>query len=333
MDALRAGIIYFYVNCKRADGWRIGEKNPVSYPQKINNWQTSGCYNVTMDLNSNLGNIKATAATTLFGETVETKLLSIKDRLGFIPISVWRPDWSITKEWKALIADDGSTRELVGNEMALPGSKYKTSIFNPHLAMMILSAYCPQNARIFDAFAGGGTRAIVAASMGFDYLGVELRGEEVDRIRERGEYLGKKFEIVCGDSTKYEPEPEAFDFSYSCPPYYDLEVYSKLEGDISNASDYGACLDMLHASLNKTNIALKPGSLCVWVVGNFRDKNGYLRHFNGDVINCARNAGFVLHDELIWWGASGAAHQRAGQFEANRKSVRVHEYIIVLKKP
>lgn len=286
-----------------------------------------------MDLNSNLDNIKATKVPTLFGDTVETRLLSIKDRLGFIPISVWRPDWSITKEWKALIADDGSTRELVGDKMTLPGSKYETSIFNPHLAMMILSAYCPQNARIYDAFAGGGTRAIVAASMGHDYVGVEIRGDEVDRIRERGDFLGKKFEIVCADSSFYQIEPETFNFSYSCPPYYDLEVYSNLEGDMSNAATYEEFLELLQASLSVTFKGLGRGSMCCWVVGNFRSKDGSLRHFSGDTARLGIEIGFQLWDEIIWWGASGAAHQRAGQFSANRKSVRVHENIIVFKKP
>ena len=37
-------------------------------------------------------------------------------------------------------------------------------------------------------------------------------------------------------------------------------------------------------------------------------------------------------NELIFWGASKCASQRCGQFEANRKSVRVHEYIIIFKK-
>lgn len=285
-----------------------------------------------MDLTSNLDNIKTTEATTLFGDTVETKLTSIKSRLGFLPISVWKPDWTITKEWKALIADDGSTRKLVGDKMALPGSKYETSIFNPHLAMMILSAYCPQNAKIYDAFGGGGTRAIVASTMGHDYLGVELRGDEVDRIRERGELLGLKFEMVCGDSTKYVIEPNIYDFSYSCPPYYDLEVYSELEEDISNAGTYDDCLEMLRQSLEITFRGLKAGGLCVWVTGNFRRPDGALRHFNGDVIRLAQSVGFTLHDELIWWGASGGAYQRVGQFAAHRKSVRVHEQIIILRK-
>ncbi len=286
-----------------------------------------------MKLTSNLANIQTEERVDLFGDTQKTVKLSIKDRIGFLPISVWKPDWNITKEWKGLVGDAGQTRELVGKKMQLMGSKTGTSIFNPHLAMMILSAYCPQNARIYDAFGGGGTRAIVAASMGHDYTGVEIRYEEVRRVIERGLELGLKYQIECCDSSKYEIEPNSYDFSYSCPPYYDLEVYSKVEGDMSNAATYSDFLNMLTGSLKITFDGLKPGAMCVWVVGNFRDKRGALTHFSGDTARLGREVGFIFHDEIIWWGASNAAFQRAGQFSANRKSVRVHENILIFIKP
>ena len=77
---------------------------------------------------------------------------------------------------------------------------------------------------------------------------------------------------------------------------------------------------------------LKKGGLSVWVVGNFRDSKGELTPFNSHLVMLAKKIGFKLHDELIFWGASKCAAQRSGQFEANRKSVRVHEYIIIFKK-
>ncbi len=93
-------------------------------------------------------------------------LLSMKDRIGFLPISIWEPDWNIVKNLKKVIGDTGDTRELIGKQMSLMGSKYSTSIFNPHLAQMILSAYCPQNAKIYDPFAGGGNKRFYCNSYG-----------------------------------------------------------------------------------------------------------------------------------------------------------------------
>lgn len=259
--------------------------------------------------------------------------LSVMDRIGFAPISIWKPDWAKTKTLKEWVGDAGQTRELQGKAMALLGSKYTTSIFNPHLAQMILSAYVPNKQRIYDGFAGGGTRGFVASAMGHEYVGVEIRQEEVDRLIQRQSELGVGFTIHCHDSQFYPIEPESFDFSYTCPPYYDLEIYSPIPGDMSNVETYEQFLPMLANSMSVTYTGLKPGSLFVMVVGNFRDKKSNLRHFNGDVVRLGQSIGFVLHDELIFWGASDVAYQRSGQFVANRRSVRVHEYIIIFKKP
>lgn len=282
-----------------------------------------------MNLDKNLDNIPVEVD--LFGE--EHKQLAMTDRIGFLPLSIWQPDWNEVKKLKDLVGDAGETRNLVGRKMALLGSKYTTSIFNPHLAQMILSAYCPTKARIYDAFAGGGTRGFIATAMGHNYLGVEIRLDEVERIQRKQDELLAHFDIKCEDSQFYAIDKEVYDFSYSCPPYYDLEVYSTLEGDMSNVATYGEFLSMLKNSLDVTYKGLKKGALCVWVVGNFRDKKGNLRHFNGDVVRLGEEVGFVLHDELIFWGAAGIAAQRAGQFVANRRSVRVHEYIVIFKKP
>ena len=103
-------------------------------------------------LNKNLANVKSEID--LFGNKEDK--LSMRDRIGFLPISIWEPDWNIVNRLKPIIGDTGETRELVGDKMQLMGSKYTTSIFNPHLAQMILSAYCPPNAKIYDPFAGGG---------------------------------------------------------------------------------------------------------------------------------------------------------------------------------
>ncbi len=290
-------------------------------------------------LSKNLDNIQVDVD--LFGNKHER--LSMADRIGFLPISIWKPNWTITKELKAIVGDDGSSRALdikSGNHRTM-GASYKetlggasnsVSIFNPHLAQMILSAYCPPKAKIYDAFAGGGTRGFIASAMGHEYTGVELRQEEVDRILRQQDELSTPFTLYCADSRFYPIDEGIYDFSYSCPPYYNLEVYSDLLGDMSNVETYEEFLGMLKDSLGITYKGLKDDALCVWVVGNLRRKDGSLIHFNGDTVRIGQEVGFKLWDELIFWGASDSAVQRSGQFEANRKSVRVHESIIIFKK-
>jgi DNA modification methylase len=287
-------------------------------------------------LENNLANVKVDID--LFG--TEIKKLSMSERIGFLPLSIWRPDWNIVKRLKGIIGDTGETRELMAKsrntatyKTSLGNSDNAISIFNPHLAQMILSAYCPREANIYDPFGGGGTRGFIASAMGHSYTGVEIRQNEVDRIKAQQHKLQNEFSIICGDSCiPTTLDHDSFDFSYSCPPYYDLEVYSDLAGDISSWKTYDEFLGGIRVALQNSYDVLKAGSFCVWVVGNFRDKNGCLVHFSGDTVRIAKEVGFKLWDEIIFWGAAGIASSRSGQFEANRKSVRVHENIIILKK-
>jgi len=303
----------------------------------------------------------------------ERKDLSVKGRIGFVPISIWRCDWGLVKKLKCIIGDFGQVRSLDQTQSSgICGHRHKSqnartyentychsmqnkstggwhrigsrygdrstdaddnvSIFNPHLALMILSAYCPKGAYIYDPFAGGGTRGFIATAMGFKYYGREIRQIEVNRIKRVQKKLKLKFHIFCADAKSDPPKNERFDFSYTCPPYWNMEVYSNLPDDISNANTYQEFLSGMKKALISTYKALKPGTLSIWVVGNFRQGHRLI-HFNGDLIHKAEEVGFQLHDEIIFWGGSGRAGLRSGNFVKNRKSVRIHEYVIILKKP
>lgn len=272
----------------------------------------------------------------------EKNLWNIKDendksmitRLGFFPTSIWKPDPKITKELKTIINDTCQTRATLNSNRSDRRNGVnngKCSVFNPHLAQMILSAYCNQNSKIYDPFCGGGTRGYIATKMGHSYTGVEIREEEVERIKTQMKEWDLYFDIINKDSSIYVPN-DLYDFCFTCPPYYDLEVYSNLDGDLSNAKTYDDYLDRLKLVIGNVYSVLKKDSFAVFVVGNFRNRSGSLEHLNGDLIRIAKECGFDLWDELIWCGASNVALTRCGKFEKNRKSVRMHEYIIILKK-
>jgi DNA modification methylase len=264
----------------------------------------------------------------------ELKEKSMNKRLGFLPNSLWKPNDSITKELKQIIGDTAQVRKTLNSSRSDRRSGVnggKCSVFNPHLAQMILSAYCIPNANIFDAFGGGGTRGYISTRMGHKYTGIEIRGEEVDRIKQMFDKWGINFDILLGDSRNFKLDKK-FDFSFTCPPYYDLEVYSKMDGDLSAYQTYEEYLNNLKKCIKTTYDCLKDNSLSIWVVGNFRNKKGELEHLNGDLIRIAKEVGFKLWDEIIWMGASNVALTRCGKFEVNRKCVRMHEYIIILKK-
>lgn len=269
----------------------------------------------------------------ILGDKVEDR--SMKARLGFLPTSLWKPDIYLTKTLKGIIDDNAQVRKtLNGNRSdrrnGVNGGK--VSVFNPHLAQMIISAYCPLSANIIDQFGGGGTRGFIATSMGHKYTGIEIREEEVSRIKEKMNDWNLDFNLILGDAVEYKLQDETYNFSFTCPPYFDLELYSEIENDLSNSKSYANFLELLKKVLTNNFNSLKKGSFSVWVVGNFRNSKGELEHLNGDLIKTAKDVGFKLWDEIIWQGASNVAMTRCGKFEKNRKCVRMHEYVIILKK-
>ncbi len=269
----------------------------------------------------------------LFGDVTIEK--SIKKRIGFLPTSVWRPNWEITKRLKKLVGDSSQTRESLNSNRSDRRNGVnngKPSIFNPNLCQMILSAYCDENSIIYDPFAGGGTRAIISSMFGHKYYGVEIREEEVERINDKKKELDLDFTVIKGDALNKNFDDIKFNFSLTCPPYYDLEQYSNLDNDLSNQKDYNGFLEMLSKSVKRVYDCLEDDSISVWVVGNFRNKFGELEHLNGDLIRIGKENNFILLDELIYEGASKVALTRCSKFEKNRKSIRMHEYIVIFKK-
>ena len=221
---------------------------------------------------------------------------SMKARLGFLPCSIWKPDIKITKFLKDIINDKCQVRETKNanrSDRRHGVNNGKCSVFNPQLAQMILAAYAPLRGKIYDPFGGGGTRGYIATKMGFNYTGVEIREEEYNRVKDQMKDWGMSFNFILGDSLSYIPD-ENFDFIFTCPPYYDLEVYSDLKDDLSNADSYGEYLEMLQKVLKICYQVLKKDCFAVFVVGNFRNKKGELEHLNGDLILQAKTNTFEL---------------------------------------
>lgn len=267
----------------------------------------------------------------------------IVDRLGFHPISVWTVEKWMAQRLKVIVGDFGQTREMhKKNINYIEDGGTGASIFNARLAQMIISAYAPMKAKIHDCFAGGGTRAIISALMENQYYGLDLRQGEIDRIIGRAIELGisvnsenSQITLYQGDSTKdyVRFEEGSCNFGLTCPPYHDLEVYTDNPADLSFNKSYDEFIELNYDVLKGCFYVLKPGSFYIWVIGNFRDKDGYLCHYNGDLTKQAEKAGFRLHDELIFDRGQGGALKRAQQFEVNRKSIKTHEYIMIFKKP
>ena len=207
-----------------------------------------------------------------------------------------------------------------------------TSIFDPALCELLYTWFAPKNALVLDPFAGGSVRGIVASHLGHDYVGIELRQEQVDANREQ--YATLKGEGSCnwmqGDSAKQLPKlGDDFDFMLTCPPYGDLEVYSDHPDDISNMSVERfneAYADIMGKAMSR----MKPNTFVCIVVGDYRDKEGFLCNFVSKTIDACQVHGFRLYNEIILQNVVGTLALRvAKQFERNRKIGKMHQNVLV----
>lgn len=209
------------------------------------------------------------------------------------------------------------------------------SIFDPALCEVLYKWFCDENGSILDPFAGGSVRGIVANKLGYKYTGIDIRQEQIDSNREQGLDILKvdnQPNWYCGDSNEVlEGFNKEFDFVFSCPPYADLEVYSDLEGDISN-KPYKEFLRLYESIIEKSCKLLKKDGLACFVVGEVRDKKGNYIGFVPDTIRAFEKCGMKFYNEAILLNAIASASMRANGNMKTRKLVKVHQNILVFKK-
>jgi DNA modification methylase len=210
------------------------------------------------------------------------------------------------------------------------------SVFDPALCEVLYHWFCNEGGTILDPFAGGSVRGIVANYLGYKYTGIDIRQEQVDSNREQAlEILpiNNQPQWYVGDSNKVLNDDFAtkFDFVFSCPPYADLEVYSDLDGDISN-KPYAQFLELYESIIDKSCKLLKSGGYACFVVGEVRDKNGNYIGFVPDTINAFIKAGMKYYNEAILLNAIASASMRANGNMKSQKLVKIHQNVLIFKK-
>jgi DNA modification methylase len=241
-------------------------------------------------------------------------------------------DWGQARASDGKVFFAGSWRN-VGSSDFYTGKGF--GAFNPAIASWILNMYAPKDGFCFDPFAGGGTRAIMAAKHGLNYIGCEIRKEEVEAVNKRCEAcgVGGSVQILNVDSRRSQIPDGIADFSFTCPPYFNLEQYDGGPDDLSMAPTYMHFCAGMTTVLGETLRILKPGALSVWVVGLLRKESGELIPLNHDIARLATARGFYLKEEIILAHRNNGAIQRVGNFEkGNKFLIRTHEYALVFEK-
>ncbi len=213
-----------------------------------------------------------------------------------------------------------------------------TSIFDPVLTEIIYSWFNIPKGNILDPFAGGSVRGIVASKLNMQYVGIDLREEQIAANRINASEVLSETDIQpvwhTGDSINVNSIAKDYqcDLLFSCPPYADLEVYSDLPNDISNMS-YEEFLKAYKQIIYNSLKHLKDDRFACFVVGDVRDKKGFYRNFVSDTINAFQEGGVILYNECILINAVGSLPIRAGrQFSSGRKVGKCHQNVLVFYK-
>ena len=188
---------------------------------------------------------------------------------------------------------------------------------------------------MLDPFAGGSVRGVVAAKTGREYVGVDLSERQVKANREQAEKICNDIIPAWhnGDSVNIDKiAPGEYDLVFSCPPYYDLEVYSDLENDLS-AMEWDGFIICYRQIISAAVSMLKDNRFACFVVGDIRDKKGIYRNFVSETIQAFQSAGAMLYNEAILVTAVGSLPIRAGRaFKAGRKLGKTHQNVLVFVK-
>lgn len=239
----------------------------------------------------------------------------------------------ITYGVSAWVADKQNSDELGSG---LSGNSTGTSIFDPVLCELVYRWFCPPGGLVLDPFAGGSVRGIVASQLGRQYVGIDLRPEQLDANREQAAQICGEPQPVWheGDSRSLAricPDVRA-DLIFSCPPYADLERYSDDPRDLSTM-DYPAFRAAYGEVIAAAAALLRPDRFACFVVGDARGRDGFYYGFPWHTVEAFERAGLRLYNEAVLVTAAGSLPLRAGrQFAAARKFGKTHQNVLVFCK-
>lgn len=245
------------------------------------------------------------------------------------------------KEWKSigLQSEVGRDDNLLGGGMQQLAQKRGinlsgTSIFDPVLCEVIYNWFGLPGGIVYDPFAGGSVRGVIAEMLGQRYIGIDLSQRQIDANQINADKFGVCPAWHCDDSRNadaYIPD-DSVDLVFSCPPYHNLEKYSDHPLDLSNMNytDFiEAYKEIIYISCNK----LKENRFAVFVVGDIRNSKGAYRDFISDTKRIFQDNGLCLYNEMILLEQYGTAPMRAGfNFKSRRKTTKVHQNVLVFYK-
>lgn len=207
------------------------------------------------------------------------------------------------------------------------------SLLDPVMAEIVCRWFGLEGCKTFDCFAGDSVFGYVSAFLGNEFTGVELRKEQAELNNQRVEGMAARYICDDGQNVAQHIDAESQDLLFSCPPYFDLEVYSDDPRDASNQGSYEDFIKILDNAFKAALGCLRENRFAVIVVGDVRNKRtGCYYDFCGDIKRIFREAGANLYNEIILVETGASTALRASRYMSSRKVAKMHQNILVFYK-
>ena len=220
----------------------------------------------------------------------------------------------------------------------------RTSTFDPLLCELMYKWFSNEGDKILDPFAGGSVRGIVASSLNREYVGIDLSYEQVVANIEQFKDVSSRYNLpqspvwIQQDSEEWLKgavySTHIYDMVFTCPPYYNLERYTKDNNDLSNMPTYKDFLNKYAQILRYASMMLANERFFVIVVSEIRNpKTGAYYGLVPDTLQILRECGLTYYNEIILYNNIGSLPIRAPKyFNRSRKIGRTHQNILVFYK-
>ncbi len=209
----------------------------------------------------------------------------------------------------------------------------------------------PDDEYILDPFMGSGSTIMAADRRQKTGIGLEISGRYIELTRKRlaqSRLFGvqKDHQLIRDDARNVLSHVAAnsIDLCVTSPPYWDIlsqkrtadykaiRDYDKAGNDLSKVPDYEEFLDILTRIFSLVMQVLKPGKYCVVNVMDLRKKDVFYP-FHADLARKLCASGWIYDDVIIWDRRSEYNNLRPLGYPFVFRINKIHEYLLIFKKP
>lgn len=220
----------------------------------------------------------------------------------------------------------------------------------PQLATQLFSRYTKADDIVLDMFLGAGTSALEALNLKRRCIGVELKSELVDYVRDKIPAESKNdIRVIQGNSAdkntlgKIQTELKAMNSDFAQflmlhPPYADIIKFSDLPDDLSNADSVESFLDAFESVARIGYELLAPGRFAGLIIGD-KYSGGELQPLGFECMARMNKVGFKTKAIIVKdiqgneKGKGRTANLWRYRALAGGYYIFKHEYIFVMFKP